>query len=113
MSQGQATGETPKEEAAARAPETNMAVEHEEQAAGGAEDALDCALEADDDVDLAFDEEVGFMRSVIQPAQVSLGLGMLSSLTWTSMYCIHLLAHMLYFTRLYRSVTNGMSASGR
>lgn len=63
MPKGQASSEAPKEEAVASVTEANLAEEQEEHA-DGADDRLDSALEADDDVDLAFDEEVGFMRRV-------------------------------------------------
>ena len=63
MSQGQASSEAPKQEAVAPVTEANLA-EEQEKHVDGANDRLDSALEADDDVDLAFDEEVGFMRSM-------------------------------------------------
>ena len=70
MSEGQAPVDALKEEAIPLAPEANR--NEEQAAADGADDALDSVLEADDDaVDLAFIEEVGFLRHVMQPAQVT------------------------------------------
>ena len=83
MSQGQATSEATKEKAVAPAVEANLAGEQEEQAAVDV-DTLNSAPEADGDIDLAFDEEVGFLRSMAQPAQMTICLGMLFSLAWIS-----------------------------
>lgn len=68
--QRQGTGEVSKQEAVATALETSTAVEQaEEEAAGGADDALDSGLEVDDDdADLAFDEEVGMHVVTLLPS---------------------------------------------
>ena len=88
MSEGQATADALRVDSVAPAPEADMNEEQEEQAADGADDALDSGLEADDDVDLAFIEEVAFLRHVMQPAQVTSGLGMVLCLHMD--ICLHI-----------------------
>lgn len=61
MPQGQGASEAAKQEAAAPMLDASTAEAQEEQAGGGAEDALDSALDMDDgdggdDADLEFDE---------------------------------------------------------
>lgn len=112
-SQRHGTSEVPRQEASPTAPEASTAVEQaeeEEEAVDGADDALDSGLEVDDDVDLAYDEEVGITVVALSPSWEDLLRDAYTSCEFISRHavtpvCVVHVWCTCYFTTWYRSLS--------